>query len=290
MSARSMTGFGRARITAGAFAVTVEVASVNRRQLDIRLDLPRSLAALEPELLRHIRNVVSRGNVVCSVRLEGAATGRGGGWVDTAAAADCLSALRKAARALNLKEDFDASILLNMPGVIRDAPNWQPDDVRPQVQQALKRALAGHAAMRLREGRAMAADINKRLLAVSRRLLRIERRAPAVALRHRKSLLRRINEAGVACPEDKLLREAVIYAERSDVTEEIVRLRSHLAQAATALKAKEPTGRSLDFLLQEMLREINTIGAKGNDAIIAREVVFVKSELERVREQVQNIE
>lgn len=290
MSARSMTGFGRARIKAGTFAAIVEVSSVNRRQLDIRLDLPRSLAVMESDLLRRIRSAISRGSVLCTVRLEGASKNKGGGWIDMAAAAGCLNALRKAAHELSLKDDFGASVLLSMPGVMRGAPDWQPEVVRPQVEQALAQAMAAHSAMRLREGRAMAADINKRLLAVGRRLLRIERRAPAAALRHRKNLLRRIREAGIACPEDKLLREAVVYAERCDITEEIVRLRSHLAQAGSALKAKEPMGRSMDFLLQEMLREINTIGSKGNDALIAREVVAVKSELERVREQVQNIE
>jgi uncharacterized protein (TIGR00255 family) len=292
MSARSMTGFGQGRAVAGGLAVTVEVSSVNRKQFDARLDVPRALAGLEPRLAELIRARLSRGSVTCSVRLDDAAGGRGPRRVDVALAAACLRDLRQAARALGLKDDLTATALLSLPGVVRTESAWSPEAARPLVERALERALARHAAMRAREGRALAADLRGRLRAVERRLGRIERLAPEVALRYRENLLRRVGEAGVTLQgaDDKLLREVAVYADRCDISEETVRLRSHLAQGRAALDSDEPVGRSLDFLIQEMFREINTIGSKANDAAIAREVVAIKAELERVREQVQNLE
>ncbi len=287
-----MTGFARAHVRSGGLAVTVELSSVNRRQLDLRLDLPRFLADMEPMLLKKMRSRISRGSVTCSVRLDEALSARPQSRIDIALAAAFLKELRKAARALELKDDFSASSLFSLSGVIRQESTSLNENLRPMIERALEQALARHTAMRLREGSALVSDIRKRLKTAAKLLKKIERHAPDVARRYRENLLDRVAKTGIEMKDDnsKLIREVAVYADKCDISEEIVRLRSHFAQARSALRAKDPAGRSLDFLLQEMFREINTIGAKANDAGIALDVVAIKTEFERVREQAQNLE
>ena len=204
-----------------------------------------------------------------------------------------MEALRGAAKKLNLRDDLSVSELARLPGVLHYEP--LDEDVRkawPLVEQAVARALEALQRMRAREGAALRRDLTKRLDILAAGVAVIRREAPQVAERYRKNLRERLAKAGLVegGSDDKLQRELVLFADRSDITEELTRLDSHLAQARKLISQVEPSGRSLDFLAQEFFREINTIGSKANDAVIAAQVVTFKAELERLREQVQNVE
>ncbi|SVD12952.1 uncharacterized protein METZ01_LOCUS365806, partial [marine metagenome] len=184
--------------------------------------------------------------------------------------------------------------LLRLPGVLETSePTVDARAFRPPVKRALAQALEGLLAMREKEGGNLARDLAKRLRKLRRIVKRVARRAPDVLKHHRERLIERLKNAKVDVPDmddDRLLREVVYYTDRTDITEELTRLRSHFVQLEECLSDNVPVGRKLDFLAQEMFREINTIGSKANDANISSEVVTLKTELEKIREQVQNIE
>jgi len=202
--------------------------------------------------------------------------------------------LRKLAKNLKLSGDLTLDQLLRAPGVFQtDEELAEADAMWPAVEKALVTALAALIKMRLREGAHLAQDLAARVQVMSQSAARIQKQAPQSAERYRQQLTERIKSAGLSAPaadDERLLREVVLFADRSDITEELTRLQSHFQQFDDCRKSAEPVGRTLDFLAQEMNREINTIGSKANDSLISREVVTLKAELERFREQAQNVE
>ena len=290
-----MTGRGAAA-AAGRFArVEVELSSVNRKQLDVDVGLPRFLAAYESRVLETVQGRLSRGRITGEIRVTWAeAAQAAGAKVDLGLARAAVGALRAAAKKLDLPDDLKASALLALPGLVAfEHGERDLEALWPTVRQALEAALAKLQAMRKKEGAALGRDLRMRL-GILRKLAReIAARAPGVAETYRANLLKRIAAAlpgSDLAADDRLLKEVALFADKADVTEELVRLDSHFRQAEDALKAGGVVGRALDFLVQEMGREINTIGSKANDAEIARRVVAAKAELERFREQVQNVE
>lgn len=291
---RSMTGYGRGESVSAGIRVETELSSVNRKQLETRLNLPRSLAAFESRLVELVQETLSRGQVSGSVTLHVSSQARRRGVrLDRALASAYVRDLRSTASALKLRDDLAASILLQLPDVVRhhDAEE-DTEAIWTVVRRAFRAALVQLVAMREREGVSLSADIAERLTRLDDVLDPIRRAAPSVTARYREALTGRLKRAGVPfAPNDaQLLKEVTLFAERSDIAEEVTRLGSHLRQARGLLKSREPAGRTLDFLAQEMFREINTIGSKANDVRITRQVIRFKTELERIREQVQNIE
>ena len=295
MSLASMTGFGRGEAAGHGIKVTVEFSSINRRQFECHLALPRNLGALEAHLHALVQNGIRRGQVRGAVQVS-MAPGRaaaGGLHVDLARAAAQIAALRRAGRRLGLRDDLGITHLLALPEAVTfDA---QPDDplkLWPLVQRAAGEALDALQRMRAREGGALARDLRRRFKALRVLRARAARRAARAPADYRDALARRLARLGDGLPADAALlaRELVVFADRTDVSEELTRLESHLDQADRLLAGDEAAGRALDFLCQELLREINTVGSKANDAPLAALVVAFKSQIEAVREQVQNVE
>ncbi|MBU1693143.1 MAG: YicC family protein [Verrucomicrobia bacterium] len=289
-----MTGHGRGQASRAGIRAEVEVSSVNRRQLDCSVSLPPTLSTLVPRIEEEVRKRLSRGRVGVTVNVQwSAAVRRQRLRVDEDLAEACVKALRKTARRVGLRDDFDASLLLQMPEVVRFEPPVREGELAwPVIREALARALGGLVRMRASEGAALRRDLEARLKKMEARLASIRRRAPAVLEQYRLKLADRLRLAGFEreAADERVLRELALFADRADIAEELTRLESHIAQARGLLRAGESAGRSLDFLAQEMFREATTIGSKANDAGIARDVVDLKAELERLREQVQNIE
>lgn len=294
MNLHSMTGHGRGQAARGGLRAEVEVASVNRRQLDCTVSLPPTLATLAPRVEGEVRKRLSRGRVNVTVNMQWSpALRRRALRVDEELAAACIQALRKTARRVGLKSDFEASLLLQMPEVVRfEPPAREAEQAWPVIREALTRALDRLVRMRAREGAALQRDLEARMKKMGGALAAIQQRAPAVLEQYRVKLAERLRIAGFEreAAEERVLRELALFADRADIAEEVTRLASHIEQARKMLQGGPAAGRSLDFLAQEMLREATTIGSKANDAGIARHVVSLKAELERMREQVQNIE
>lgn len=295
MSLMSMTGRGGAAASCRLAHVEVELSSVNRKQLDMDISLPRSLALFESRIQEQVRARIARGRISGEVRVTWRAAAQAAGVrVDQGLARASVAALRAAAKTLGLPDDLQASALLAVPGVIVQERRAQDSEALwPALRRALTAALTQLLAMRRKEGAALQRDLRRRLATLQRLARQIAARAPAVAAAYRESLRQRIAAAvpgSDLAADDRLLKEVALFADRADITEELVRLQSHFVQAAAALQQGGVVGRRLDFLVVEMGREINTIGAKANDAASARLVVAGKTELERVREQVQNIE
>jgi uncharacterized protein (TIGR00255 family) len=202
--------------------------------------------------------------------------------------------LSRLSKQLNLSDPVTLDHLVRAPGVFQtDEELAIEENFWPSVQKALNRALGQMLKMRQREGGALAKDLAQRVTAMRQSVEGIKKNAPKVAERYRQQLMTRIQAAGLEAPgmeDERLLKEVVYFADRSDISEELTRLRSHFQQFDDCLQSKEPVGRMLDFLAQEMNREVNTIGSKANDSVISREVVTLKAELERFREQAQNVE
>jgi uncharacterized protein (TIGR00255 family) len=294
VSVISMTGFGRGEVRRRGVKIAVELSSVNRRRFDCHLVLPQELATLEAKLHALIQAGVRRGDVKGVVQVTGADGARSGGLqIDLPRATAQVKALRRAARHLGLADDLSAGLLLKLPGVLRPAaPADDPLDLWPPLRTATLRALAGLQAMRAREGAALARDLARRFGRLRALLERLAHRAAAVPAASRLRLARRLKQAGLGGEIDPavLARELAIHADRSDVSEELTRLSSHLGQAERLMAGKAPAGRALDFLCQEIMREINTIAAKSGDAAITRLAVAFKTQLEAAREQIQNVE
>jgi uncharacterized protein (TIGR00255 family) len=294
MSVRSMTGYGRASLQQGGLRVEVEISSVNRKQLDIALSLPRALNRLEARIHEEIARVLSRGriSVDISVRRSGAQA-HDRVRLNEGLARAYVTALRPAGRRLGLADDLRLSHLLALPGLLHvEAAEEDAERVWPPLQQALQRALGKLDQMRRREGAALARDLNARLGLMERITREIMTLSPGAVSRYRDALKQRIAglQREVAVSDERLERELILYADRSDITEETTRIRSHLQQARALLRASEPAGKALDFLAQELYREINTVGSKAADAGIGQRVVVFKTELDRLREQVQNLQ
>lgn len=293
---RSMTGFGRAEAALAGGRLSVEVRSLNARFLDLVVRLPAPDAELEEAVRRAVRKAVARGRVEVHVVLEHAAGGRRLR-IDRELAVSYDKVLKELAEALGRRQRVSLDTLVQLPGLIAVEEVGDPAEVRRATLAAVEAALARMTAMRAEEGRALAGDMLARLGRLAGHLEEIGRRAPLLADAARRRLSGRLEALlpeGRADP-DRLAMEVALLAERSDVTEELVRLRTHLSRAGEWLRGGAPhggegIGRRLDFLLQEMHRELNTLAAKAGDLAIAQAVVEGRAEVEKLREQAQNLE
>ena len=293
---RSMTGFGAGRGQAGAETVLVELRSVNNKFCEVKARLPRELSALETELSRTIKARVARGTVDVTVRRELSGGVRGLlPRVDLALAGAYAKALRELKSELGLAGEPSVRDVAAMEGVISLAE--APPDVASMgqaLQAGLQEALGALEEMRRREGEALARDVLSRLDFIERGAAAIALLAPASIELYRDRLQTRIAELLRGAPQgadpQRLAQEVAFFADRTDIAEELTRLGSHLSQLRGLVAGDAPAGRKLEFLVQEVNREINTVGSKAQHAGIAAQVVDLKAELERVREQIQNIE
>ncbi|MBN2302270.1 MAG: YicC family protein [Lentisphaerae bacterium] len=294
MTLKSMTGFGRAVIKSAELSVTVELSSVNRKQLDVHISVPKKFAALESRVQATVKNYLARGAITGSVDIEEKRAGNSGViCIDEAAADAAVRAIRKTAARLGLRDDLTAQTLIALPDVIRRIdPKQDTQKIWLILDRALRKALSNLVKMRHSEGTALGKDIARRLRNLSQLLERIEKRASGAAQRYAQVLKRRLKDMGIPFGDQnqRLAREIVLFAERVDISEEITRLQSHFAQAGKLLVSNKPVGRTLEFLGQEIYREINTIGSKANDASISGNVIRFKTELDAFREQIQNVE
>jgi uncharacterized protein (TIGR00255 family) len=289
-----MTGFGRAQVDAEGASLAVELRSVNHRHLDVSLRLPRGLAGLEVELRRRLGQRFARGRLDLAVAATPGAA-RASLELDLALAGRYVEAARALAAQHGIEGEIEAKELLGLPGVAR-LVELGPDEtaLAPALLAAVEQAADAVAAMRRAEGEALERELRGRLAALRELAAEVAGRASEVAAAARERLGKRAEqlraETGLV-DEARLAQELVSAAERMDVTEEVVRLQSHAAQFEAALAGDDAgVGRRLEFLIQEMSREVNTIGAKSGDAPLAHRVVDLKAELERLREQVMNVE
>lgn len=290
-----MTGYGRGECARDGYKVTVEVSAVNRKQSEVVVNLPRELEVLEAQARDVVNRSISRGKVTTRITLHAA---EGGASVKIKLNRNLAKAyareLNTLARELKLPSGASMEILARIPGVIESGLEAaDAEDFWPATEKALNEALATMVKMREREGQHLAKDLTARINTMRKAVARVQKQAPEVQKRYREQLLERIQAAGLTPPDptdDRLVKEIVYFADRSDISEELTRLQSHFQQFEDCQKSGDPVGRTLDFLAQEMNREINTIGSKANNAIISREVVTLKTELEKFREQAMNVE
>jgi len=289
---RSMTGYGRGDADYAGAKFSVELNSVNRKQSDIVMNLPRDLAALEPRIRQAINEKISRGRMNVLVVLHQGANGAALA-LDTALARSYHEAMLTLQKELSAPGEITIGTILQAPGVMRSPEqSIDADDAWPVVQRALGTALGELIKMREREGKHLAKDLIHRLKTLRKEIKEIRALYPDVVKKYRAALRERLEKAGLDLPldDERLVKEVTIFADRSDISEELTRLESHLAQFAHHLRKNEPVGRTLEFITQEIFRELNTLGAKSNDAGISQHVVACKSELEKIREQIQNLE
>ena len=288
-----MTGYGRGEVDHNGAKFSVELNSVNRKQSDIVINLPRDLNELEPRIRQAINEKVSRGRTNVVVAVHNGENGTRTLALDTALARSYHEAMRALQKELSAPGEITIGTILQAPGVMRlPEENIDASKVWPAVERALNTALAELIKMRESEGKHLAKDLIHRLKTVRAELKQIRALYPNVVKRYREAMLDRINKAGLNIPidDERLLKEISFFADRSDISEELTRLESHLAQFAHHLRKNEPVGRTLEFITQEIFRELNTLGAKSNDADISKHVVACKAELEKIREQIQNLE
>jgi uncharacterized protein (TIGR00255 family) len=288
---RSMTGFGAAEGDVAGGRLRLEVRTVNHRHLNVQLKVPSELAEQEPALRERLRQHVARGHVTVAGRWLEEPPQAAAVTVDRARAAAVVAALREAGRELGLPGDVDVSLLARLPDVLRVArAEVAPDP--GAVLEVLDQAAAACAVAREREGAALAAELRGRVANLEALRGRIAERAPQRVAAERDRLARAVQElaGGVAVDPARLAQEIAILADRLDVTEELVRFGTHLAALAALLDGAGSVGREIGFVLQELLREANTMGSKADDAAMAAAVIAVKTELEKLREQVENLE
>ena len=291
----SMTGCGRGECSHDGLKVTVELGSVNRKQSEISVNLPRELEILETRIRDEINRRVARGRVTVRVTLHAADDREGVRvQVNTALAEAYVRELRKLAKQLDLAGELSVELLIRAPGVLEaNARVSDAEEFWPGACKALAASLDLMLKMRAKEGAHLKKDLCDRIATMRKAVTRVRKEAPLVQKRYREQLIERIKAAGLQelqIDEERVGKEVVFFADRSDISEELTRLQSHFQQFDDCAKSTEPVGRTLDFLAQEMNREINTIGSKANDASISREVVTLKTELEKFREQAMNVE
>ena len=292
---KSMTGYGRGDSSAKGVQMAVEISSVNRRQVEVAVSLPNELDSLEADLRKIVLASVARGRVSGRVTLQ-RPSGKANRsiLINEAQAEAYKKALAKLADGMGLRDDLSLETILRLPGVMEAGEDEvDPVAMLPTLKRALGQALGQLQDMRSKEGANLERDLAKRLASLRRITKRVAKRAPRVVEHHRTRLLERLAKADIDvadADDERFLREVVYFTDRSDISEELTRLESHFDQVDGCLISNEPVGRKLDFLAQEMFREVNTIGSKANDSEISQEVVTLKTELEKIREQVQNVE
>ncbi len=291
-----MTGFGEATAELAGARLTVQLKSLNHRFADVRVRLPQELAAAEPELRRRVAARVRRGRVDLTIQIDGGASPAGAVQLDRALLSQVLAAAASLKQEFQLAGEPDVRTILAVPGILSLAARDAATDEarRAAAEGALERALEALDRERRREGQRIREDLLGRLRSIAGVVAEVARAAGTAPASLRDRLLERLRalEPAVELDPARVAQEAALLAERADVTEELVRLEGHLEQTEALLARPdgEPVGKRLDFLLQELQRESNTIGAKAADLAISRGAVLLKTELEQVREQVQNLE
>lgn len=290
---RSMTGFGKASRSLDGEMVTVELSAVNHRYLDAVVSLPPSWLALEPAIKEQVRKQVARGKVRVLVARKRTGAARDSVRCDEDLARQYVEASRKLGHLLGALEPLSLDTLVQLEGVVfQEAPEEDLDAAHDVVAAALDEALGALNGMRDTEGAALAEELTLRVSLMREALATVEQRLPEVEQAYAARLRTRIDELGADAnvTEERLAVELALAAEKGDVTEETVRFKTHLDHVFELLDGPEPAGRALNFLVQEIQREINTLGSKVRDTEVTREVLRMKAELEKFREQVQNIE
>jgi uncharacterized protein (TIGR00255 family) len=288
-----MTGYGKGEAAREGFRVCVEIHTINRKQLDVSLNLPRSLQILEPKIREMLHARISRGRVNLNLTLAQNALGASGCAIDFELARVYASEMRRLKAELDLSGELTVDTLLRVPGILTNAAGeLDPEVVWPPIQTALNAALDALIAMREQEGRNLSADLTGRLKKLRGIVRDISERSPILTENYRHQLFVRLKtiDKELLPSDERLLKEIAIFADKCDITEELIRLESHFGQLDNLIAQPEPAGRGLDFLVQEIAREFNTLSVKSNDALISQAVVTAKTEIERIREQVQNIE
>lgn len=289
---RSMTGYGRATSAVENLSLTVQVSSVNRKTLDLTIALPEEWESMEPAIGECVRKFASRGKVHVDIEVTGDKSSIESTWDETAAAA-ALERLQSFAVQQGIDFRPTADLLWQIANSQRRSNEFPSvDATQSSVLETVTIALRSFAVMRAKEGEALLIDFIRRSETLHRHVEAIALRAPQVPANYREQLMKRLRDAGLELnlEDERVLREIALFADRCDVTEEITRLRSHFEQFTTLLKSDAEIGRKAEFILQEIGREVNTIGSKANDVTIARAVIELKNELERVREQMANVE
>ncbi|MCB1076246.1 MAG: YicC family protein [Verrucomicrobiae bacterium] len=288
-----MTGYGHGEAANDLWEITAELSGVNRKQTDLAINLPSRLTELEADVRKLIGDRISRGRINARITMErrgGVSTGL---QVDEALARQYVEAARRISEATGAEVRIAAADLFRAPGVFRmEETEVEPEAVRDLVIRAVEMALSRLIAMQEEEAGHLRRDLEARLADIAGHFEAVRVHAPEVVETYRRNLHARINASGLALDysDERLLREIGLFAERCDISEELTRIDSHLAQFQRYMDSGEPVGRPLDFLCQELNREFNTIGSKANDAGIAQRIVSAKTELEKIREQVQNVQ
>ena len=289
----SMTGFGAATAPLGGSSIRVEISGVNRKQAEIAVVLPRAWAALETTVRDIVASAVSRGRVNVSISLQQTPGSTGALALNRDKLAALTTTLAEAEAALGRSVDTSLDSLLRLGIIAEETETDIPlEEIQAAAEPAVREALQAFITLRAQEGENMKRDLLSRIATLRSFREQLMARAAGVATRHREVLLKRLEEAGLPLPldDERIIKEIALFADRCDVSEEMTRLESHLNQFEKICDKTEPVGRTLDFLCQEIFRELNTTGSKANDAELAQLVVTAKTELEKIREQVQNIE
>lgn len=289
-----MTGFGEARSQSAGISVYVEVRTINNRHFKLGYRSSEGYASLEPDVENVVRQAMRRGTVQVNLRVDRQVAAEN--YRINAAVLESYRAQLIEIVGMTEGDRVGLDTLLTLPGVVDEQGRAvvEPREDWPVIEPVLQEALAAVNKMRLDEGKALLADLTSNAQLIEQHLVKVAERAPAVVESYQSRLLQRVNKSledlKVSLNGTDVAREVSLFVDRSDISEEIVRLRSHMQQFAEALTLEEGSGRKLEFIVQEMGREVNTIGSKANDAEISKHVIEVKSALERIREQIQNVE
>ncbi len=290
---KSMTGYGKGEASAPPGNLSVEIRSVNHRYCEISVRMPRIFVSLENEVKRLVSSIMKRGKIDVTVQWEESTTSDTIPQIDIAAARGYREAFSRLADELQLAREIPLTLIISQKGVMKDAvSSIDESEFQPILISAVHSAVTAIDAMRKREGDALVTDLMTRRKQVAEWVGAIGVRVPQVIAEYRQKLKSRLDLLldGNEFDENRLAQEIALIADRSDVTEELVRLASHFKQFDETVRLSEPVGRKLDFLMQEMNREVNTIGSKSNDVEITTLVIQIKAEMEKMREQVQNVE
>lgn len=290
---RSMTGYGSGEAAFGEQKITVEVRSVNHRFLDVTVRIAKNYQQLESDIKKVVASCAARGKADVTVQVDSQQGGTVNLKVDTAKARQVYAMLQQIKEDVLVPGDINLSTILPFKDIFfkEGAEDIDLETFWESLKPSLEQALQALQQMQLAEGQEIARDMLQRLQSIEQAVQDIELQAPEALKQRQQTLKERIATLcnGVAIDEQRMLQEIALLADRSDITEELVRAKSHIRQYMQWLDTQEPVGRKLDFLLQEMNREVNTIGSKASDASISMKVVIIKNELEKIREQVQNV-
>src|SRR5512133_2981721 len=290
---KSMTGYGKGGASSARGTFSVEIRSVNHRYGEVSVRLPRAFLSLENEIKRQISATLKRGKIDVTVQWEEISGVEAVPQLNGELAKGYFDNFSRLSSELGLMQEVPLSLILAQKGVLRDVSAViEENEFLPQLTEAVSSALAAIDGMRTREGAALAADLLARRAQIAEWVNQVSERTPLMVVDYQQKLSARLEQLLGATEMDpaRLAQEVAMLADRCDMTEELVRLASHFTQFDEALRMKESVGRKLDFLMQEMNREVNTIGSKANDAAIASLVIQIKAEMEKMREQVQNVE